>query len=283
MQYYFDTLFPRIPVPVLRQVVSNLEKLKLPTTHSGSTGETTRHGSDDTARRPPSVKAALSVSFGQRAPHRASTRDSSPIRRTLPSHEKNGSDDIRRSPSNRRSQSREYPDRDRERDRSRSRDRDRERDRDRYCDRDRNREWERDRDRERYRDRDLDRDQDRDRIRRDKERERERERSFDYDKRSKYTERESSRDYDNGSKHYRRSRSRSRSRSLQAGTAQYESRSSPQREESKRTSASSNLAKLKDMYGDLGDSKGDANMERIPRKDSGGEEVIRLGGSTWKY
>ncbi|KAG5052903.1 Pre-mRNA-splicing factor 38B [Glycine soja] len=282
-QYYFDTLFPRIPVPVLRQVVSNLEKLKLPITHSGSTGETTRHGSDDTARRPPSVKAALSVSFGQRAPHRASTRDSSPIRRTLPSHEKNGSDDIRRSPSNRRSQSREYPDRDRERDRSRSRDRDRERDRDRYCDRDRNREWERDRDRERYRDRDLDRDQDRDRIRRDKERERERERSFDYDKRSKYTERESSRDYDNGSKHYRRSRSRSRSRSLQAGTAQYESRSSPQREESKRTSASSNLAQLKDMYGDLGDNKGDANMERIPRKDSGGEEVIRLGGSTWKY
>ncbi|KAH1061864.1 hypothetical protein GYH30_005055 [Glycine max] len=283
LHYYFDTLFPRIPVPVLRQVVSNLEKLKLPTTHSGSTGETTRHGSDDTARRPPSVKAALSVSFGQRAPHRASTRDSSPIRRTLPSHEKNGSDDIRRSPSNRRSQSREYPDRDRERDRSRSRDRDRERDRDRYCDRDRNREWERDRDRERYRDRDLDRDQDRDRIRRDKERERERERSFDYDKRSKYTERESSRDYDNGSKHYRRSRSRSRSRSLQAGTAQYESRSSPQREESKRTSASSNLAQLKDMYGDLGDNKGDANMERIPRKDSGGEEVIRLGGSTWKY
>ena len=29
-------------------------------------------------------------------------------------------------------------------------------------------------------------------------------------------------------------------------------------------------------------SIGDANMERIPRKDSGGEEVIRLGGSTWK-
>ena len=294
MQYYFDTLFPRIPVPVLRQVVSNLEKLKLPSTHSGSTGETTRHGSDDTARRPPSVKAALSVSFGQRAPHRASTRDSSPIRRTLPSHEKNGSDDIRRSPSNRRSQSREYPDRDRDRDRDRSqsrdrdrerdRDRDRERDRDRYCDRDRNREWERDRDRdrERYRDHDSERDQDRDRIRRNNERERERERIYDYDKRSKYTERESSRDYDNGSKHYRRSRSRSRSRSLQAGTAQYESRSSPQREESKRTSASSNLAQLKDMYGDLGDNKGDANMERIPRKDSGGEEVIRLGGSTWK-
>ncbi|KAJ1410534.1 putative pre-mRNA-splicing factor 38B [Sesbania bispinosa] len=52
---------------------------------------------------------------------------------------------------------------------------------------------------------------------------------------------------------------------------------------SKKTSASSNLAKLKDMYGDLGDNKGDANTERIPRRDNGGEEVIRLGGSTWKY
>ncbi|GAU36779.1 hypothetical protein TSUD_213460 [Trifolium subterraneum] len=67
-QYYFDTLFPRIPVPVMRQVVANLEKMKLPTTHCGTTGETTRHGSDDTARRPPSVKAALSVSFGQHLP-----------------------------------------------------------------------------------------------------------------------------------------------------------------------------------------------------------------------
>ncbi|KAJ6861827.1 hypothetical protein NC651_037781 [Populus alba x Populus x berolinensis] len=70
-QYYFDTLFPRIPVPVMRQITSNLEKLKLPTKISGSTGDGNRHGSDDTARRPPSVKAALSVSFGQRAPHRA--------------------------------------------------------------------------------------------------------------------------------------------------------------------------------------------------------------------
>lgn len=95
LQYYFDTLFPRIPVPVMRQVVTNLEKLKLPTKHSGVTGDTTRHGSDDTARRPPSVKAALSVSFGQHAPHLASTRDSSPVRRTLPpaSHDRASSDD----------------------------------------------------------------------------------------------------------------------------------------------------------------------------------------------
>ncbi|OIW02636.1 hypothetical protein TanjilG_24087 [Lupinus angustifolius] len=280
-QYYFDTLFPRIPVPVLRQVVSNLEKLKLPTTHCGTTGETTRHGSDDPARRPPSVKASLSVSFGQRAPHRASTRDSSPIRRTIPPpppHERNGNDDIRKSPNSRRSQSREYPDRDRDRDRSRSRDRDRDRDRD------RNRDWERERERDRERYRDHDRDQDRDRIRRNRERERERERSLDYDRRSKYTQRESSRDYHgNDSRHrHSRSRSRSRSRSLQAGTTCLESRSSPLMDANK-TSASSNLAKLKNIYGDLGDNKGDANMERIPRRDNGGEEVIRLGGSTWKY
>ncbi|KAE9606079.1 putative pre-mRNA-splicing factor 38 [Lupinus albus] len=291
--YYFDTLFPRIPVPVLRQVVSNLEKLKLPTTHCGTTGETTRIGSDDLARRPPSVKASLSVSFGQRAPHRASTRDSSPIRRTIPlppPHERNGNDDIRKSPNSRRSQSREYPDRDRDRDRSLSRDRDRDRegdryhdrDRDRYHDRDRDRDWERERDRERYRDRN--RDQERDRIRRDRERERGRERSLDYDRRSKYTQRESSRDYNgNDSRHHHsRSRSRSRSRSLQAGTTCLESRSSPLRDANK-TSASSSLAKLKNIYGDLGDNKGDVNMERIPRRDNGGEEVIRLGGSTWKY
>ncbi|KAG6511692.1 hypothetical protein ZIOFF_029769 [Zingiber officinale] len=92
MQYYFDTLFPRIPVPVVRQIVANLEKLKLPAKHAGVTGESSRQGSDDVARRPPSVKAALSVSFGQRAPHRASTRDSSPVRRTVGSAPERDSD-----------------------------------------------------------------------------------------------------------------------------------------------------------------------------------------------
>ncbi|BBG92726.1 PRP38 family protein [Prunus dulcis] len=190
-QYYFDTLFPRIPVPVLRQIVAHLEKMKLPTKLSGITGEATRHGSDDTARRPPSVKAALSVSFGQRAPHRASTRDSSPVRRTLPPpppYDKASSDDLR----THRSQSREYSDReysDRDRDRDRGRDRDRNRERE--------RERDSDRDRERYKERERDRDRDRARERvRDKEREREkdRERSSDYDRRSKYTERDSRRD-----------------------------------------------------------------------------------------
>uniref|UniRef100_A0A5B6YGL4 Pre-mRNA-splicing factor 38 n=1 Tax=Davidia involucrata TaxID=16924 RepID=A0A5B6YGL4_DAVIN len=280
-QYYFDTLFPRIPVPVMRQVVANLEKMKLPTKHSGVTGDSTR-GSDDTARRPPSVKAALSVSFGQRAPHRASTRDSSPVRRTLPppSYDRNGGDDSRRSPSHRRSQSRELSDRDySDRDGGRDRDRDRDRDGDRDKDRDR------DRDGERNRNRDRDRDRDR---KRDRERERDRDRRHDYDRRS----RESRRDYDrssrDGSRYYRdsssrRSRSRSRSQSMQAHGARVDHHSSPHRENSKeKTSASSNLTKLRDLYGDLSNQKEDAAKERGPNRDNGAEEVIRLGGSTWK-
>eukprot|EP01018_Ginkgo_biloba_P022375 Gb_07116 [translate_table: standard] len=70
--------------------------MKLPTQCAGVTGDATRRASDDTARRPPSVKAALSVSFGQRAPHRASTRDSSPVRRTFP-RDRNDVDDLQRS------------------------------------------------------------------------------------------------------------------------------------------------------------------------------------------
>lgn len=313
-QYYFDTLFPRIPVPIMRQIVANLEKMKLPSKHAGVTGDTTRHGSDDTARRPPSVKAALSVSFGQRAPHRASTRDSSPVRRTLPppppSYDRNSSDDLRRSPSSRRSQSRElsdreYSDRDRDRgksreldrDRDHDRERDRERDRTRNRDKDRDRAMDRDRDKDRAMDRDKDRDRDKDKDRdrdRDRERERDRDRRHDYDRRSKYTERESRRDYDrssrDGSRYNRetssrrsRSRSRSRSQSLQARNDHIDHRSSPLADGSKeKTSASANLAKLRDLYGDTGDQKGGSAMERGSRRDNSGEEVIRLGGSSWK-
>ncbi|GMJ01254.1 hypothetical protein HRI_003794600 [Hibiscus trionum] len=252
-QYYFDTLFPRIPVPVLRQIVSSLEKMKLPTKTSGSTGDNSRHGSDDTARRPPSVKAALSVSFGQRAPHRASTRDSSPVRRTLPPppYDRSNGNDVR-SPGHRRSQSRdrEYSDKDRERERERGRDQDRGRDRQ----------------RDRSRDRDCDR---------DRNRERERERRRDYDRRSRCLDR---RDIDE-SRHYRsrsRSPSRSRSQSEQGCNSHYDP---PQKEGSR---ASSNLAKLKDLYGDLSDTKGDGGgYGRAANRDSSGEEVIRLGGS-WR-
>ncbi|KAJ6926286.1 hypothetical protein NC651_010649 [Populus alba x Populus x berolinensis] len=257
-QYYFDTLFPRIPVPVLRQITANLEMMKLPTKISGSTGDGNRHGSDDTARRPPSVKAALSVSFGQRAPHRASTRDSSPVRRTLPppSYDRTIDDPRRHRSQSREYSDKEYSDRDRDQDRGRERDRDRDRERDRV----------RDRDHDRERDRDRGRDNDRDRQ---QERERGRDRRSDYDRSSRYTDRESRRDYERSSRdgsrrqresNYRtrsRSRSRSRSQSLQAGTSPFDQHPTPQRDGSKdRTSASSNLAKLKDLYGDLGDQKG---------------------------
>ncbi|XP_073278015.1 pre-mRNA splicing factor SR-like 1 isoform X2 [Primulina huaijiensis] len=254
-QYYFDTLFPRIPVPVLRTIVTNLENMKLPTKHCGTTGETTR-GSEETARRPPSVKASLSVSFGQRAPHRASTRDSSPVRRTItPSYDRDA--DSRRSPNHHRSQSRdlsdrEYPDRDR--------------------DRDKDRERERDRDKDRSRDRDHGRGRDRDRDRR-----------HDYDRRSRNSYR---RDYDRseheghrrgeGSSLHSRSRSRSRSRSQSI----HERIGYDQNRE--KASASSNLAKLKDLYGDLNNQKEDPGKDKGPSRSSGTEEVIRLGGSTWR-
>ncbi|THG05980.1 hypothetical protein TEA_000238 [Camellia sinensis var. sinensis] len=269
LQYYFDTLFPRIPVPVMRQIVSNLEKMNLPTKHCGVTGESTR-GSDDTARRPPSVKAALSVSFGQRAPHRASTRDSSPVRRTMapPSYDRNGKDDYsRRSPSNRRSQShdlsdQDYPDRDQDQDRDREWDRNR--------DRDRGRDSDRKGDRVRERERDRDRGQERDRDRR-----------YDYERRSRESSR---REYDKSSRDRRsRSRNRSRSQSNQSHSAHPNHHPSPHRDDNKeKTSASSNLAKLRDLYGDLSSQKEDSAKDRLPNRDSGAEEVIRLGGSKWK-
>ncbi|GAB4827281.1 suppressor of rad53 null lethality [Ancistrocladus abbreviatus] len=283
-QYYFDTLFPRIPVPVMRQIVANLEKLKLPTMPSGATGDNSRHGSEDTARRPPSVKAALSVSFGQRAPHRASTRDSSPVRRALPPapYDRNGGEDPRGS-SGHRSQSHELPDRehgDRDRDRGSDRDRERDRYRDRDRDSDRGRERHRDRSRDQYGDRDRERERSRDR---DRDHDRGRDRRHDYDRRSRYSERESSRRDRESSRHIEsRSRSRSRSQSLQAPNERHDLPSSSRGDNSKEKAGtvSTNLAKLKDLYGDLGDQKG--NAERGFGRDSGAEEVITLGGSSWK-
>lgn len=45
-------------------------------------------------------------------------------------------------------------------------------------------------------------------------------------------------------------------------------------------STSSNLAKLKDLYG-VNDTQPNGAEERFPR-DSASEEVIRLGRSSWK-
>ncbi|XP_062179832.1 pre-mRNA splicing factor SR-like 1 isoform X2 [Phragmites australis] len=261
-QYYFDSLLPRIPLPVTRQVTANLEKMKLPTKLSGVTGDSSRQGSEDTARRPPSVKASLSVSFGQRAPHRASTRDSSPVRRTV-TH-----DDNRRSFSpSRRSGSHEGPDRDhsdRELDRS-----NRDRDRDRSS---------RDRDRDRS-SRDWDRDRDKD-IRDYHRRERD---SRDRDYRSRHSEERQDDRRDRDSNRHRRSSSRHRSRSRSRSRSRNEQRSSPFGDANKEKTAvvSSNLAKLKDLYGDVTEKKQDGDAEKL-RRDSCAEEVIRLGGPKWR-
>ncbi|CAN6215169.1 unnamed protein product [Urochloa humidicola] len=246
-QYYFDSLLPRVPLPILRQVTGHLEKLKLPTKQSGMTGDSNRLESNDTARRPPSVKASLSVSFGQRAPHRASTRDSSPVRRTLTSkQEKERSHDGDRAkspPRKRRSRSHER-DHDSERDRS-------DRDRGRYKDRDH------DRHARDYRDRDHHRSSysDRDGERRGREK---RDRDSDRGGRS--------------STHRSWSRSPVRSR-----TDGDKHRSSP----FGKAPESSNLAKLKDLYGDATNTKNDSGDDRANR-DSGTEEVIRLGGARWR-
>ncbi|XP_044955988.1 pre-mRNA splicing factor SR-like 1 isoform X1 [Hordeum vulgare subsp. vulgare] len=251
-QYYFDSLLPRVPLLILRQVTAHLEKMKLPTKQSGITGDSSRLGSDDTARRPPSVKASLSVSFGQRAPHRASTRDSSPVRKTLPSvRERERSHDgghAKSPPRKHRSQSRERS-RDTERDRS-------DRDRGRYKDREHGRQSRDNRDRDyrrsSYSDRDVER---RGHERRDRDSDR------------------------NGRSSGRRSRSRSRSRSPSRGRTNGDShRSSP----FGKAPESSNLAKLKDLYGDATNAKDDAGDDRAPRRDSGTEEVIRLGGARWR-
>lgn len=72
-QYYFDTLFPRIPEVARRDILAQLEYRGLPTKGSGATGTTKQP--DSGVRRPPSVKASLSVNLGQRAPHRSGQRE----------------------------------------------------------------------------------------------------------------------------------------------------------------------------------------------------------------
>ncbi|KAG8067342.1 hypothetical protein GUJ93_ZPchr0005g14604 [Zizania palustris] len=267
-QYYFDSLLPRVPLPVIRQVTSNLEKMKLPTKLSGVTGDSSRHGSEDTARRPPSVKASLSVSFGQRAPHRASTRESSPVRRTV-TH-----DDRRRSSSpSHRSGSREVPDRDRS-----SHDRDHDRD---YRSR-HSAERQDDRRDHDYRSRHSAERQDdrRDRDYRSRHSAERQDDQRDRDYRSRHSaERQDDRRDREGSRH-RRSSSRHRSRSR--SRSRNEERSSPFGDARKEKTAaiSSNLAKLKDLYGDVTENKDDG--EAIRRDTCAEEEAKAASGSPTK-
>mmetsp|Transcript_25587 Transcript_25587/g.35323 ORF Transcript_25587/g.35323 Transcript_25587/m.35323 type:complete len:337 (-) Transcript_25587:294-1304(-) len=75
-QYYFDTIMPRIPEVARRNILRELENRGLPTKSSGATGASGRSAeATGASRRPPSVKAALSVNLGQRAPHRADVRE----------------------------------------------------------------------------------------------------------------------------------------------------------------------------------------------------------------
>eukprot|EP00250_Pteridium_aquilinum_P016918 c23364_g1_i1 orf=318-1613(+) len=285
-QYYFDTLLPRIPVPILRQITTHLERLKLSTSSAGVTGTGGRHAADDTARRPPSVKASLSVSFGQRAPHRASTRDSSPVRRNVPaprdpSHH-NGDDRGERETEKSRDYERSRgKDRDGERARPAERDRERERSRDYDRDgrrKDRDREYDSRRERGDRDSRDYSRDRERDReIDRDKYRERGRDREKDVDKhrdRDRRSDRRSRSRSPRG--HAHRSRSRSPQKFGRSGSADVQRSKSPAK-------VSENLAKLRDMYGDATAKSNDDTESSYRAKDTSGEDVIRLGGnSSWR-
>ncbi|KAL4524470.1 hypothetical protein Ndes2526B_g00475 [Nannochloris sp. 'desiccata'] len=76
-QYYFETLFPRIPKTVTDEVCNDLRAMNLPTTALGNAaqGGPDRRGTDEGSRRPASVKASLAVALGQRAPNRAGARE----------------------------------------------------------------------------------------------------------------------------------------------------------------------------------------------------------------
>jgi pre-mRNA-splicing factor 38B len=75
-QYYFETIFPRIPKKVEDDIQAELCRRGMPTKGKGNggCGGADRRGGDDGNRRPASVKASLSVAFGQRAPNRAGTK-----------------------------------------------------------------------------------------------------------------------------------------------------------------------------------------------------------------
>ena len=110
MQYYFETIFPRIPKPVHDNFVSKLTAMGLPSKAVGNAGQggQDRRGIEEANRRPASVKASLcashvvncseresslarslpdqpvrcvgflcarSVAMGQRAPNRATARE----------------------------------------------------------------------------------------------------------------------------------------------------------------------------------------------------------------
>ena len=61
MQFYFETIFPRIPKPVHDDFVSKLISMGLPSkaVRNGGQGGVDRRGVEEGNRRPASVKASL--------------------------------------------------------------------------------------------------------------------------------------------------------------------------------------------------------------------------------
>ena len=74
-QYYFETIFPRIPKSVNDEIVDALRRMGFATQPVGNAGQggPSRRGGE--SKRPASVKASLSVALGQRAPNRSGVRE----------------------------------------------------------------------------------------------------------------------------------------------------------------------------------------------------------------
>jgi len=74
-QFYFETIFPRIPKPVEIDIEKKMRELGVSTHARGNGGQggpSRRGGGADGGRsRPASVKAALSVGIGNRGPHKS--------------------------------------------------------------------------------------------------------------------------------------------------------------------------------------------------------------------
>ena len=187
-QYYFETIFPRCPEVTRRRLVERVVKLGYDDKPLGCGGcGGSRRAEAPSGKRPPSVKAALSVNLGQRAPHVAGVTERG-----------RGLDPSRR----------DGHDKDKDRDKDKDKDKDKDRDRD----RDRDRDKDRDRDRDRHRDRSRD-------VGKERRRSRSRDRAHPYgrDEERNRRDRDGSRDRAKSRKSHKRDGSRDRDRGYGGG------------------------------------------------------------------
>lgn len=79
-QFYFETIFPRIPKPVEIDIEKKMRELGVSTNARGNGGQCGPsrggRGGDDERSRPTSVKAGLSVGNGNKGPHKYHHDDS---------------------------------------------------------------------------------------------------------------------------------------------------------------------------------------------------------------